>query len=292
MSAFEVQFDAESFASLDQVALLARQDYNLGGAGDWFGEFRGGLYGFYARLHGVQRHYLEVHAWLPRIRHPEEIEYHLASVLFQMDSALECLTFALNAFGWAAMPCGFRDVTDGRALRRISPLDVLGDPKRSPPLAPLSGYEAIYPSLQSTWQGHAELIDRVRILHDVSKHRRTIYVGGKRRMDVPAGFYESLGITVDAELHVLLSPEAEIVLKSDPKSPSMQRSVEPPEQRELLEHLVPTFAELINNSGQSALADAKTSVPLNESKVGDEATTPPRKFLGHHVLSAGGVRGP
>ncbi len=292
MSEFEMQFDPESFASLDEFALLARQDYNLGGAGDWFGEFRGGLYGFYARLHGVQRHYTEVHAWFPRIRHPEEVEYHLASILFQMDSALECLTFALNALGWAAMPCGFRDVADGRALRRIGPLDVLGDADRSPPLAPLSGYGAIYPSLQATWQGHVELIDRIRVLHDVSKHRRTIYVGGKKRMDAPEGFYDSLGIMVGSKLTILLSPEAEIVLKSNPKSPSMQRSVEPPGQRELLEHLVPAFEEFINNSGAAALADAKTNVLLNEKKFSDERKTPPRKFLGHYALSAGGVREP
>ena len=60
MPDFAVHFDLEPFESLDQLALLARQDYNLGGAGDWFGEFRGGLYGFYARLYGVQRNYSNV----------------------------------------------------------------------------------------------------------------------------------------------------------------------------------------------------------------------------------------
>src|SRR5215813_960072 len=52
MSDFAVHFDSEPFESLDQLALLACQDYNLGGESDWFGEFRGGLYGFYARLYG------------------------------------------------------------------------------------------------------------------------------------------------------------------------------------------------------------------------------------------------
>jgi hypothetical protein len=46
MSDFAVHFDSKPFESLDQLALLACQDYNLGGTGDWFGEFRGGLYGF------------------------------------------------------------------------------------------------------------------------------------------------------------------------------------------------------------------------------------------------------
>ena len=104
MTDFSLQFDSAPFEALDQLALLARQDYNLGGAGDWFGEFRGGLYGFYGRLHGVQIHYSEVHAWLPRARIPTDTEYQLTTILFQMDSALECLTFALNALGWAAQP--------------------------------------------------------------------------------------------------------------------------------------------------------------------------------------------
>ena len=88
MPAFSVQFDLAPLESLDQLALLARQDYNLGGVGKWFNEFRGGLYGFYARLYGIQRHYYEVHAWLPHVRLPTDTEYHLASILFQMDSAL------------------------------------------------------------------------------------------------------------------------------------------------------------------------------------------------------------
>lgn len=68
MPDFAVLFASEPFESLDRLALLARQDYNLGGVGDWFGDFRGGLYGFYARLYGLQRHYFEVHEWLPRVR--------------------------------------------------------------------------------------------------------------------------------------------------------------------------------------------------------------------------------
>ena len=96
MSEYSVEFDLASFEMLDELALLARQDYNLGGAGDWFSEFRGGLNGFYSRIYGVKRQYLEVHEWIPRARLPVETEYHLASILFHMDSALECLTFGLN----------------------------------------------------------------------------------------------------------------------------------------------------------------------------------------------------
>jgi len=286
MPDFAVHFDAHPFESLDQLALLVRQDYNLGGTGDWFGAFRGGLYGFYARLYGVQRHYSEVHTWLPRVRTPAETEYHLASILFQMDSALECLIFALNALGWAAKPSGFWDVTDARTLRRIGPLDILGDPTRTPPLAPKPGYTTIFPSLQASWQSQEPLLAQIRDLHDVSKHRQTIYVGGQGRLDTPAGFYESLGIPEESShredliLRTLLCPAAEIILKPDPKAPSLQRLAQPVRQRDLLEDLVPSFADFISNSGAAALADAQAKVPLKERQFRSGMTPQVRKMSG------------
>ena len=284
MPSFKVHFDPEPYASLDRLALLARQDYNLGGTGDWFGEFRGGLYGFYSRLYGVQFHYGEVHAWRPRIRLPQETEYHLASIMFQMDSALECLIFALNALGWAVMPSGFWNITDGKELRRISPLDILGDPSRTPPLAPKSGHGAIFPSLKALWQGQAQLITQIRDLHDVSKHRQTIYMGGMLRSDVPDGFYEALGISKeskgkeDSTIRTLLCPDAEIILKPDAKSPASQRLVSTSRPRDLLEDLVPSFANFINSSGISALADAQANVPLKE-RVFRSGTTPEVRMM-------------
>lgn len=270
MPDFAVHFDGEPFAALDRLALLGRQDYNLGNAGDWFGRFRGGLYGFYARLYGVQRHYSEVHEWLPRLRTPSETEYHLASIFFQMDSALECFTFALNALGWATMPSGFRNVMDAGELRCISPLDVLGNPTRTPPVPPKLGYTSMFPSFQTLWQSHVKLISQIRNLHDVSKHRQTIYVGGQRRLDAPPSFYQSLGIPEqsndreDSTLRTLLCPDAEIILKPEPKSPSIQRSAQPINRRDLLENLVPSFRQFINTSGQSALADARVQLHLKE----------------------------
>ena len=266
MPEFSVQFDLALFQALDQLALLARQDYNLGGAGDWFGEFRGGLYGFYARLYGVQRHYFEVHAWLPRLRIPTDTEYHLASILFQMDSALECLTFALNSLGWVVMPAGFRDVTDAKALKRISPLDILGDAAKTPPIAPLPGYQKVFPTIQGAWQNDAQLIAQVRDLHDVSKHRRTIFVGGQGRIDPPDGFFETLGLPADAGHRALLWPMAEIILQHDPKLPAVHRRPKAVWQGELLEDLVPSFAALIKATGTAALGDAQANVPLKEKR--------------------------
>ena len=267
MPEFSVQFDLVLFQALDQLALLARQDCNLGDVGDWFAEFRGGLYGFYARLYGIQRHYFEVHAWLPRVRIPTETEYHLASILFQMDSAFECFTFALNALGWVAMPTGFRDVTDAKALRRISPLDILGDPTKTPPLAPIPGYAQVFPTMQGAWQSDAKLIGHIRDLHDVSKHRRTVFVGGQARLDPPDGFYEALGLPEDAGRRAPLWPMAEIILQRDPKLPAVQQMPTAVRQGELLEDLVPSFAALIKISGAATLGDARANVPLEERQL-------------------------
>jgi hypothetical protein len=266
MPEFSVQFDREPFEALDQLALLACQDYNLSNASDWFGEFRGGLYGFYARLHGVEQHYFQVHAWQPRVRIPTDTEYHLASILFQMDSAFECLTFALNAIGWVAMPTGFRDVTDAKALRQISPLDILGNTATIPPTKPLAGYRAVFPTLQAAWQNDAPLIGRVRNLHDVSKHRRTIFVGGQARLDPPDGFYEALGLSEDPRLRAPLWPMAEIILQEDPKTPAVHRTPKAVRQSDLLENLVPSFAVLISATGTAALGDAQVNVPLKEKQ--------------------------
>ena len=260
---FTIQFDAAPLEALDQFALLAVQNYNLGSADDWFGEFRGGLFGFYTRLNGIQRHYYEIHAWLPRVPEPE---YHLASIFFHMDSALECLTYALNALGWIVRPAAFRNVTDAKELMRIGPRDILGDATKTPPRSPLAGYQAVFPTLQGLWQRSAQLISRVQELHDVSKHRRTIFVGGKCRTDPPLGFYEALGVPEEPNLRAVLWPMAEIILKRDPKLPRVQRTPPPAQQQEILEDLVPTFATFVKNSGEAALADAQANVPLKEKQ--------------------------
>lgn len=266
MPDFSLKFERAPFEALDQLALLARQDYNLGGAEKWFGEFRGGLYGLYARLYGVEIHYTEVHAWRPRVRLPSDADNHLTSIFFHMDSATECLTFALNALGWAVAPSDFRDVTDPKALRSISPTDVIGGVlnTRGSQLQP--GFAKVFPRLQALWQGQASLLARIRDLHDVSKHRQTIFVGGKARSDPPEGFFEALGVAGDVNSRALLSPMAEIILKSDPKVPAIQRVPTDAAPHQLLEDLMPSFVSLMNGSGQMALEDATANVPLNERR--------------------------
>jgi hypothetical protein len=268
MSNYDLSMDLSDFAALDDFALLARQDYNLGGAGDWFGEFRGGLYGFYARFHAVRIHYKIVHAWLPVPRNPTETEYHLSSILFGMDSSLECLTFALNALGFAALPSGFHSVTDGSALSRIKPQDITGVPnKASPPGGSLSGYDRMFPTVKALWIGELTLLERIREPHDVSKHRQTVYVGGMSRLDPPEGFYEALGVGEDPGARSMFWPSAEIILKHDPKAPSLARISGSGRAGGLLEDLAPQFVSLLQRTGKAALEDAHKQIHLNKTEL-------------------------
>jgi hypothetical protein len=161
------------------------------------------------------------------------------------------------------MPTGFRDVTDEKALRRISPVDILGEVGKN---SALEGYARLFPTLQAAWKSKAELIARIRDLHDVSKHRRTIFSGGKVRSDAPDGFYEMLGVPDGLSHSITLRPMAEVFLQHDPKLPEVERKPQPIRKEDLLENIVPSFSVLINETGGAALADALANVPLKEKQ--------------------------
>lgn len=258
--------DIRPFHELDAFALLTCQSYNLGNETDWFGSFRGGLYGFYARFHGLTEHFRLLHEWIPpRLRIREDTEYHLASVFFNMDSAVECLTFALNALGFAAQPNGFRDVTDRQSLYGITPKDILGNPAANPPREPLEGYFQIFPTLQSYWAENRQLLSRIIELHDVSKHRETIYTGGQLHLDSPPGFsnaLKALGVGDDNERKILYHPHKEILLKDKPKIPRAERMPVAREDFDTLEELVPNFQGFLQNSGELALNDSRSNISI------------------------------
>lgn len=264
MSDFSLLFNLMKFKQLDQFALLVCQDYNLGNKGDWFMSFRNGLSGFYARLHGVSVHYKIVHAWMPTTRSPTETEYHLSSIFFNMDSAIECLTFTLNALGYAAATDSFRDVSDAKALKKISPKDILGDPSASTPLPPLVGYTTIFPKVMSLWQSKRTLLNRIIELHDVSKHRQAIYEGGMQRLDPPLGFYESLGIPDAPFFQSQFWPMAEIILPNNPKIPWVKKNAQPAEECILLETLAAEFVDFIHATGDTAFNEAKAKIVIPE----------------------------
>lgn len=254
MKDFSLPFNLEPCKQLDRFALLAEQTYNLGNRGDWFGYFRGGLHGFYSRIYGVVRHYEEIHRWAPR---PTMPEYHLASIFFNMDSALECFVFLMNALGNSVAPDQFLDITDAQALRQVAPSNILGKGEQPP----LAGYGQYFPSLQTHWQTHGELLQTVVEQHDVSKHREMIYFGGRLRRDAPAGFYEALGITDNQTAQVLFWPMEETSLDPDPKKPRAKRT--PKSHQELtLEGVAEDFSRFVDSTLVHALGDATTNIDL------------------------------
>ena len=259
---FQLSINIDPLDDLDQFALLACQSYNFGNLTDWFGAFRGGYYGLRSRIYCTKTHYRDVHSWIVKLRPPVETEYHVSSILFGMDSAIECFTFMLNALGCAAVPTGFHDVTDGRALKRVAPRDILGEPNATPPIPPLQDYEIIFPTLQSHWQSNRKLVGMIMEYHDVSKHRETVYSGGMSRQDPPPGFYEKFGIQDDPTKQGLLWPHAEILLKKDPKEPRANRAPTRYEDQTVLESIVEEFCAFMEKSCVAALFDARTNIRL------------------------------
>ena len=99
--------------------------------------------------------------------------------------------------------------------------------------------------------------------HDVSKHRETIFTGGKCRSDPPVDFYESVGIDArNSSQTVLFWPMEEVIIKRKPKMPRRDRTPHPVEGRVLLEELVPEFKIFVEETGRLAVTDARNNIKL------------------------------
>lgn len=254
---FELDFCLCPCGAMDSHALLAQQAYNLGDKGGWFYSFRKGMSGFHSRIRGVSLHYAQVHAWEPRPRSHREPEYHLSSIFFHMDSAIECFTYALNSLGFGFAPAEFLDITSDKSLKLIQPSNITGTAKKGP----LPGYGIIFPRLQALWLESGELIRKITELHDVSKHRSAIYVGGSGRNDPPPGFFEALGLAHTPENIRDYSPMGEIILPPDPKAPRREKTrVARYEDLDTLENLASNFCQFINGSVEAAARDALSKI--------------------------------
>jgi hypothetical protein len=259
---YEISFETGAVGAVDELALLARQSYNLGDHGRWLGAFRGGCKGFQVRLYAVERHYAELHAWQLRCRWHLEPEYQLASIFFGMDSALECFLYAMNALGYGAHPTDFVDITTEKGLKSIAPWMILGGVSR--PAHPAFSHH--YPRVSSIWHQHRDLIDEIQRQHDVSKHRTSIYRGGQSRMDPPPGFYARLGLPENDPRRFDFAPMAEVILDPDPKRPgSSPRQNVKYEDLRTLEGLCGEFATLVEMSCLAWLLDSRAMIKLNHS---------------------------
>ncbi len=235
---------------LDRVGLLAHEPQNLGNAENWVFVFRAGVRGLTSRCNGVAWHSELFHSWIPPVP-LEAREHHIAAMLFCMDSAMECLVFALNALGQAIDKSAFRDISSRQALKGIAPRDVFG-------AKALSGYGRLFPMFQAEWVKEAELIQQIADNHDVSKHRHSVFHGGTLREDPPPEF---AALAIPEEVRYWFAPTSETLLPKDPKEPTQTRSVELDEWT-TLEQLEQRFVSFLAESVRIAVTDARRTIPL------------------------------
>jgi len=227
MNNFLLPFDLSYYNQLSAFASSAQRNSKHGNNGNWVYYFSAGLSGFNNRIYGVKQHYYNMYAL-----HPNDFtgyEYNLSALLFHMDSAIECFTFALNAIGYGVSPEDFKDITNPKfpeGLKGISPSNIYRDNDKE-------GYTKYFPSLKSYWQSEEKLLGTIRDQHDVSKHRTSIFTG------------------YDSPLDVILRP--------DPKEP-----IGNPQTKNNLHitSIAEGFCEFINISGKKAHDDVTVSIKL------------------------------
>ncbi len=148
---------------------------------DWISEFCGGVLGFRARISGVQHELAELSHVRDVRLDPADLDYHLAALFFAMDSALECLAYALNAIGWACAPSDckcYMDLHVEKSLKGIN-IGIYTNAKNSC----TNNKCPSFPAMRKCWQADAnkKCIDRLTQQHDVTKHRRATMAGHGQR---------------------------------------------------------------------------------------------------------------
>jgi hypothetical protein len=249
-----LDFNCISVEEIDSIALKACQIYNYENLNNWFLTFRMGKIGFYSKLFGIRRHFREMHLW----EQPNDqvaLEYHIASVFFHMDSAIECFVFMLNALGYGIEPPLFRNINNEKELRNIFPKNITGIHKKDL----VEGYNKYFPNLKNFMVSDRSLMEIIANHHDISKHRKSIFAGGKREVDSVKRLAELTSLSIEEV--VMATPFKEIIMESDPKK---IRNLESNKLNEpdKLEEIVVNFCNFINGCTLQALEDAKTKIYL------------------------------
>ena len=209
---------------------------------------------------GAEHHYALMHAWLPQERSPKETEYHLAAFFFHIDSAIECLVFALNALGYTVKKSGFLNIGDTSSLKEIMPKNLLGNTQNE--FKPLPGYTEFYPTTVALWASSRPLLDLVFEQHDISKHRHVIYQGGSTRTDAPPGFWDQVDTPEENRWHFF--PVHDVILGNDLRQPLEKRKQQKVDEFVYLEDIAEEFFTFISATGRTVLDDSKLNIPLNK----------------------------
>lgn len=254
-----------SYQEFDEFLRRASEDENLGNKNNWFFVFRKAMDGFHNRAEAVRMHDTLLHGWIPKKRGPEDSEYHISAMLFNMDSALECLTFALNSFG-KVVNSQFFSISDKDNLKKVSPKNITQEfiyQSRKKHSDIFIGYKNLFPRLQEYWILKVEMQNIIIANHDVSKHRHSIYSSGLRNTSAPHNFYEQLGIKGVVQEEHLYWPMKEVILQKDPKETLDKQD---PKNTILLEELTAIFFEFINESGKKIFQDMEDYFEKNPFK--------------------------
>jgi hypothetical protein len=97
----------------------------------------------------------------------------IGEIFFGMDSALECIVFALNAIGYLKSPGDFCDIKTAKGLKQVCPDNIatrICNDKHNP----RRGYAMLFPRIRAHWSANNVLIASIVEYHDVSKHRSCI----------------------------------------------------------------------------------------------------------------------
>ena len=233
-TSYDIAFDTDEWADhLMRLASLVSSDTNPEASQ----LVAGGVGGVVARLWGVRTHYYRLHEWVPgESGLPPVIDYHMSSLFFHMDSALECFVFALNALGCQIWPEQFWKVTE---LQEV-------DPKR---IANKRGYTEHFGSVVKFWQAKSKLLKAVMDNHDVSKHRTTIFRVGQMRQDAPPGFQRSG-----------MPPAETLWLNPTPKDPPTEEPPTDITKGKSLETLVSEYRVFVNETLRLAQNDAERNI--------------------------------
>jgi hypothetical protein len=254
---FELPINFDVLDELDRTARAAAKPANYGDRVHWELQWGSAFLAVRSRCFATERHYHDLHAWVPRLGCIEEVETQVATLLFSMDSAVECLAYGLNAVGNGIAPAGFRDCTSARALRSVSPAIVVGSEGKKP----VPGFADVFPSFQAHWIAERAFLSQLTDCHDVSKHRCIVGLAGSFRSDAPPGFYESLGLTSTSPERAHFMARAEVLLDHDPKTPWSPAKSSKREDCICLETLCLGFRRFIETSATLAAADLRSHLP-------------------------------
>jgi len=195
----EIDFNIDKINEL--IAIFNSISNEKVGDGNWLAYYKRAMDGFKAIIYGLKGHYncLQsmsniIHDILKEGSLTEDelikLDHHVSDILFNLDSAIECMVFALNAIGYGIMDTnGFLSIEDDKKLREIGPHNVFNITNKF-------SYQKYFPALVKYWLEVSEirgyvtpkkLWKSIRDQHDVSKHRSRIYhshMGSKNEIDI------------------------------------------------------------------------------------------------------------